>query len=116
MQDTKEFLPSNKTKKTHLHLAVFWKSQTKICSHLREKASKGRFFGIGPDKLQNHTNEQKGKEKKKERGGEEKKQRFTLSFYDGYFGDFGEFLAGKKLLDAKGPFGDNVFKNPARYT
>ena len=21
----------------------------------------------------------------------------------------------KKLLDAKGPFGDNVFKNPARY-
>ena len=22
----------------------------------------------------------------------------------------------KKLLDAKGPFGDNVFKNPTRYT
>ena len=24
-------------------------------------------------------------------------------------------LAEKKLLDAKGPFGGNVFKNPARY-
>ena len=58
---------------------------TKICSHLREEASKGRFFG--PDKLQNHTNEQKGKEKKKERVGEEKSNGFTLSFYDGYFGD-----------------------------
>ena len=45
---------------------------TKICSHLREEASKGRFFG--PDKLQNYTNEQKRKEKKKERVGEEKKQ------------------------------------------
>ena len=40
-----------------------------------EKASKGRFFG--PDKLQNHSNEGKGKEKKKERGGrkEEKRQK-----------------------------------------
>ena len=27
-----------------------------------------------------------------------------------------EMEAGKKLLDAKGPFGGNVFKNPARYT
>ena len=24
-------------------------------------------------------------------------------------------LAEKRLLDAKGPFGDNVIKNPARY-
>ena len=24
-------------------------------------------------------------------------------------------LATKKLLDAKGPFGDNLFKNPARF-
>ena len=38
-----------------------------ICSHWSEKASKGRLFG--PDKLQNHTNKRKGKEKKKERGG-----------------------------------------------
>ena len=26
------------------------------------------------------------------------------------------FFGRKKLLDAKGPFGDNVFKNPVRYT
>ena len=27
----------------------------------------------------------------------------------------GESFGRKKPLDAKGPFGDNVFKNPARY-
>ena len=36
-----------------------------IWCHLSEKASKGRF--LGPDKLQNHTSEGKGKEKKKKR-------------------------------------------------
>ena len=44
-----------------------------ICRHLSEKASKGKF--LGPDKLQNHTNEEKGKEKKKERGGRKEKKR-----------------------------------------
>ena len=49
-----------------------------ICSHMLEKASKGRFFR--PDKLQNHSNEGKGKEKKKERRGrkEEKRQKQWL--------------------------------------
>ena len=37
-----------------------------ICSHLSEKASKGRF--LTPEILQSHRNEGKGKEKKKERG------------------------------------------------
>ena len=56
-------------------------NQTKICGYLRENASKGRFFGA--DKLQNHTNEEKGKEKKKERGGrkEEKKNKQWLHSY-----------------------------------
>ena len=27
----------------------------------------------------------------------------------------GPFASNRKLLDAKGPIGDNVFKNPARY-
>ena len=46
----------------------FFENQpNEICSHMLEKASKGRFFG--PDKLQNHTNEGKGKDNKKERGG-----------------------------------------------
>ena len=44
-----------------------------ICRHLSEKASKGNF--LGPDKLQNHTNKGKGKEKKKERGGRKEKKR-----------------------------------------
>ena len=45
---------------------------------MSEKASKGRF--LKPDKLQNHINEGKGKEKKKERGeGKEKKKRETVA-------------------------------------
>ena len=35
-----------------------------------------------------------------------------LVFIMSYFGVFGR----KKLFDAKGPFGDNGIKNPARYT
>ena len=73
MQNTKEFLPSHETKKTHLYLAVFENQPNENLQSLKRRGrSKGRFFG--PDKLQNHTNEQKGKEKKKERVGEEKKQ------------------------------------------
>ena len=41
--------------------------------------------------------------KKKERRRRETSDGYTLSFYNSYFGD------------AKGPFSDNVFKNPARY-
>ena len=45
-----------------------------ICSHLSEKASKGRF--LKPKKLRNYSNKGKGQEKKKERGqgNEEKKK------------------------------------------
>ena len=50
---------------------------------MSEKASKGRF--LKPEKLQNHTNEERGKEKKKERGeGKEEKKKsngYTLNFY-----------------------------------
>ena len=46
---------------------------------------------VKPDKLQNHSNEGKGKEKNKERGeGKEEKKKSngcTLSCYNGYFGD-----------------------------
>ena len=55
---------------------------------MSEKASKGRF--PRPKKFQNHSNEGKAKEKKKERvrrkKGEEKKA-MVLSFYDSYIGD-----------------------------
>ena len=77
---------------------------------MSEKASQGRF--VKPEKLQNHSNEGKGKKKKK--GREEKKSNgCTLSFYISYFG---EIFWPKKLLDAKDTFGDNVFENPARCT
>ena len=63
------------------------------------------------------TKERKGKEKKKGRGGrkEEKRKKQLLHyyfFYNGYFAD--SFWPEKKLLNGKGPFGGNVFKNPAR--
>ena len=47
-----------------------------ICSHLSEKASKGTFLISRREKLQNHSIEGKGKEKKKERGeGKEEKEK-----------------------------------------
>ena len=39
-----------------------------ICSHLSEKALEGTF--LKPEKLPNHSNEGKGRQKKKERGEE----------------------------------------------
>ena len=69
---------------------------------MSEKASKGRF--PKPEKL----HDGKGKEKRKEREEEKKSNGCTLSSYNGYLGE-------KKLLDANGPFGGNVIKNPARY-
>ena len=80
---------------------------------MSEKLSKGIFRK--PEKLQNHSNEGK-KEKKKERGegkgkNEIKAMVALLVFIMSYSGVFGR----KKLFDAKGPFGDNGIKNPARY-
>ena len=81
---------------------------------MSETASNGRFFD--PENLQNHLTKEKERRKRKR---EEKKRRrreksngCTLSFYNSYFGDFGR---KKKLLKAKGPFDNNVFKNSARY-
>ena len=49
-----------------LQSSRFFENQpNEICSHLREKASKGRF--LKPEELQNHSNEGKGKEKEKEK-------------------------------------------------
>ena len=53
----------------------FFENQlNEICSHLSEKASKGTF--LKAEKLKNHSNEGKEKEKKKERGeGKEEKKK-----------------------------------------
>ena len=77
---------------------------------MSEKASHGRL--LKPDKLQNERRKRKRKSEEKESRRREKSNGCTLSFYISYFGDFWP----KKLLDAKDPFGDNVFKNPARCT
>ena len=93
----------------------FFENQpNEICSHLSEKASKGRF--LKPEKLQNHSNEEKGEEKKKERGeGKEKKKKKAIVALLVYIVATLERVFGrKKLFDTKGPFGDNVIKNPAR--
>ena len=95
---------------------TFQKSMYLCLADLLKKLSKGRLSGR--DKLQNHTNEGKGKEKKKrasrKKGGEEKKHGCTLGFYKGYFGVFGR---KKKCWIQKVHFsGGNGFKNPARCT
>ena len=96
----------------HYISSRFFENQpNKICSHLNEKASKGRFRE--PGELQNHINEGKGKEKKKERG-EEKKAMVALLVFIMATLEIG--FGRKEHLDANGPFGGNVIKNPARYT
>ena len=80
---------------------------------MSEKASKGRF--LKREKLQNHSNEGKGKEKKKERGEgkEEMKKKGMVAHLVFIMATLG--LWPKKLLDGKGPFGGNVFKYAARF-
>ena len=79
---------------------------------MTEKASKGRFLTPENGSKITVTKEKERKKRKSEeirKGGEEKKAMVALLvFIMSYFGR-------KKLLDEKGPFDDNVFKNPARY-
>ena len=75
---------------------------------------------LKPEKLQHHSNEGKRTEKKKGRGvgKEEKRERERerkKKTMVALLGFIMATLAEKKLLDAKGPFGGNVIKNPARY-
>ena len=77
--------------------------------------SKSRFRK--PDKLQNHRNEGKGKEKKKERGEgeEEKKKKRMVALLVLTIATLKIVFDRKKPFDAKGLFGDDVIKNPARH-
>ena len=70
-----------------------------------KKGQLGDFFS--PDKLENHTSEEKGNREKKERRRREKTNVSLLAFILAtYFG---------KLFDGNGLFGGNVFKTPARH-
>ena len=81
-----------------------------ICSHLTEKASKGRF--LKPEKLQNHSNEGKGKEKEEERGEgkEEKKKKAMVALLVFIIATL-EIVFGRKNCWTQKVY----FKNPARY-
>ena len=57
----------------------------------------------------------KGEKKERGEGKEEKKKKAMVALLVFIIATLEIVLAEKKLLDAKGPFGDNVFKNPARY-
>ena len=76
-----------------------------------KKRQKARFLAR---EAPSHSNEGKKKEKKKEREKERRRRKksngCTLSFIIATLE-----IWPKKLLDAKGLFGDNVIKSPARY-
>ena len=64
--------------------------------------------------LSQERKKRKGEKERVRRRKEEKKRNngcSLCSFYSGYL----EIVFDRKLLDGKGPFGDNVSKNPARY-
>ena len=64
------------------------------------------------EKFQNHGDEGKGEEKKKERGEgkEEKRKKSMVALPVVITATFEIVFGRKKLLDAKRPFGNNVFK------
>ena len=96
----------------------FFENQpNEICSHLSEKASKGRF--LKPEKLQNHSNEGKGQQKKKERGEEEEEEEeeeeaeaaaAMVSLLVYIIATLEIVFGRKKLFDTKGPFGDKRYQ------
>ena len=70
---------------------------------MSENASKGRF--LKPEKLQNHSNEGKGKEKKKEQGeGKEEKKKSN-----------GKIALSVFVVATLEENNDNVIKNLARF-
>ena len=102
-----------------VYLTDFWKTNLTKFAVIWLKTGVKRQVSYARERLQNHSNEGKGKEKKKERrrrsGKEEKKKKAMVALLVFIMSYFGYSFWSKKLLDGKGPFDDNVFKNPARY-
>ena len=96
------------------HLADFLKTtRTKFAVICVKKRQKVRFLS---PRSSNERRKRKGqKERARRKGGlEEKKSNgCTLSFHNSYFEDC---FWPKKLLNAKGLFGDNVIKYPNRWS
>ena len=76
---------------------------------MSEKASKGRFST--PERLQNHSNESK---ELKRKGDKERHRRKSRGLKKKAMIALFVFIIAT-LLDAKGPFSNNVIENPARY-
>ena len=83
----------------------FEKDPDEIGSHLREKESKGRSFCT--------LEAQKPHWRRKRKGGNEKKAMVTLIVFTI---TTLEIVFGRKIIfDKRGPFGSNIFKNPATH-
>ena len=78
-----------------------------------KKRQKACFLSPGSSKIT--VTKEKGKKERARRrkGGEEKKALVALSVF--IIATLKIAFGRKKLFDAKGPFDDNVIKNPARY-
>ena len=118
-----ELMPNGLKRRLPLRKGTFWKIGRilwqRLADFLKTNLAKSAVIWVRSrqkagflKKLQNHSNEGKGKKKATERGewkeGREKNNDCSRSFHNSYFGR-------KKLLDANGPFGDNVVKNLATY-
>ena len=79
-----------------------------------KRRQKARFLNPRSFKITVTKEKERRKRKSEEKeGGEEKKAMVTLLVI--IIATLEIVFGRKKLLDAKGPFGDDVFKNPARY-
>ena len=111
------FLKFIKAVTDHIYLAdVLKTNQTKFAVVWVKKHQKARFLSprsskITVTKIEGKRNKRKSEEKERRRR-EKKSNRCTLGFIIATL----EIVFGrKKLFDAKGPFGDTIIKNPARY-
>ena len=95
-----DFLKTNPTK-----FAVIWVKRRQKARFLNP-----RSFKITVTK---EKERRKRKSEEKERRGRKKKAMVALLVF--IIATLEIVFGRKKLLDAKGPFGDDVFKNPARY-
>ena len=84
----------------------FFENQPRqICSHLSKKEPKSSTIIVTKEK-------ERRKRKSERKGGEEKKAMVALLVF--IMATLEIVFGRQKLFDAKGPFGDNVIKNPAR--
>ena len=79
---------------------------------MSEKGSKGRFLNSKIIVTNKEKERRKRKSEEKERGRRKTSNGCTLSVI---IPTLEIVFDRKKLFDTKGPFGDNVIKNPARY-